>query len=481
MLENGSPQLDYDMLKKILDNSHDEIYVTNAEGVVLYVNNACEKHYGVKAFEIIGKKSSELSESNFWAPRISPIVLKRKRSFTLEQTTCTGKTLLTTATPVFDNDGNIEFIVENSRDITESEGIRHELEKSRQLLKRYKKEVEVLRKKVMSVPDLMSNNPKMKAIYELARRIAKIDSIVLVLGESGTGKSILAKNIHNISPRKNGPFIALNCASIPPELMESELFGYSKGAFTGADEKGKIGLIELASEGTLFLDEIGELSPKMQAKLLQILHEQQYFKVGGREIKKVNCRIIAATNRNLKKMIEQGLFREDLYYRLNIFELEIPPLRERKDEIIHLTHYFLEKFNTKYKTELGVSNKCLDMFLNYSWPGNVRELENVIERLVVVSEGLTIDECNLPKSFVNPDDPNTVIPSVNSADSLDQAVCDLERQIIQKNYDELGSSYAVAKALKISQSKASRLIRKYCNENQNELNLDPIMTQDEIP
>lgn len=465
MAEKGKLELDYDTLKMILDNSHDEIYVTNAEGIVIYVNNACEKHYGVQASEIIGKKSAELSEMNFWTPRVSPIVFKRKRSFTLEQTTCTGKTLLTTATPVFDSNGKIQFIVENSRDITESEGIKHELEKSKQLLKRYKQEVEVLRKKEMSVPELTSTNTKMKFIYELAQRIAKVDSIVLLLGESGTGKSLLAKHIHKTSPRKNGPFISVNCATIPPELMESELFGYSKGAFTGADEKGKIGLIELASEGTLFLDEIGELPLKMQAKLLQVLQEQQYFKVGGREIKRVKCRIIAATNQNLQKMIEQSLFREDLYYRLNIFEIELPPLRERKEEIIPLVQYFLDKFNKKYKSSHLISKKCLDLLLQYHWPGNVRELENIIERLVVVTEDNVINDWVLPKTLQNKlsSAPPPLLPDQPKA--LDQAVNDLEKQIIQKTYNELGSSYAVAKMLKISQSKANRLIRKYCAAN----------------
>ncbi|GAB4256877.1 sigma-54 interaction domain-containing protein [Thermincola ferriacetica] len=462
MAEEKIPQLDYDTLKKILDNSHDEIYVTNADGIVIYVNNACERHYGVKASDIIGKRSEELSKMNYWAPRVSPIVLKRKRSFTLEQKTCTGKTLLTTATPIFDSNGNIEYIVENSRDITESEGIRHELEKSLRLLKRYKTEVEVLRKREMAIPDIMHQSKQMEGILRLARRVAAVDSIVLLLGESGTGKSLLAKYIHKNSPRKNGPFITVNCASIPQELMESELFGYSRGAFTGANEKGNIGLIELAAEGTLFLDEIGELPLKMQAKLLQVLQDNQYFKVGGREIKKVNCRIITATNRNLQQMVEKGEFREDLYYRLNVFEIEIPPLRFRKDEIEPLVNYFLEKYNKKYKQNHRISEKCMQAFLNYDWPGNVRELQNLIERLVVVSPGPVIDDIDLPKSFQSTQKSLPPDLTKNSA-SLGDAISQLEKEIIQKAYQELGSSYEVAKALHISQSKANRLIRKYCS------------------
>lgn len=475
MITETKTGLDYETLKRILDNSHDEIYVIDANGIVLYVNNACERHYGVPASQIIGKKSDEISERNLWAPRVSPIALQRRRSFTLEQRTCTGKTLLTTATPIFDNHGHLDMVIENSRDITESEGIKAELEKSMQAMRRYKSEIDVLRKKELAIPDLMCESKKMEYIMELALRIAAVDSPVLLLGESGTGKSMMAKYIHKNSTHSNSPFITVNCASIPSDLMESELFGYSRGAFTGADEKGKIGLIELASEGTLFLDEIGELPMRMQAKLLQVLQENQYFKVGGREIKHVNCRIIAATNRNVQTMIEKGEFREDLYYRLNIFELELPPLRERREEISPLIDHFLSKFNNKYKVYHELSPKCVDLFQNYNWPGNIRELVNIIERLVVVSKDMVIDDFDLPKTFHNRPKPQPQIPAENSsqnnpqsytttteANSLDDAVSHLEKDLVTKTYRECGSSYEVAKVLKISQSKASRLIRKYC-------------------
>lgn len=454
-------ELDYQTLKKILDNSHDVIYVTNSEGIVIYVNNAAEKHYGMKASEIIGKSSKEISEKKLWGPRLSPIAIKRKRSFTLEQKTCLGKTLLTTAIPVFDDDGNIELIIENSRDITEAEGLKAELANSTRLLKRYKTEVEELRKKELASPDFVCDSKKMQHVLELAQRIAAVDATVLLLGESGTGKGVLAKYIHKHSSRSEGPFIPINCASIPSELMESELFGYVRGAFTGANEKGKIGLIELAEGGTLFLDEIAELPLRMQAKLLQVLQDSQYFKVGGREVQQVNCRIIAATNRNLSEMIENGEFREDLYYRLNIFELELPPLRERTEDIVPFVRYFLDKFNDKYKTCHQITQKCLDMFINYSWPGNVRELENVIERMAVVISDTIIDECHLPKAFFQPAPTKSLIHFPRPV-PLEDAINEVEKNLIEQAYRELGSSYEVAKVLKTSQSKASRLIRKYC-------------------
>jgi len=470
-MDIGTSDLDFETAMKILDNSHDEIYVTNALGIVIYVNNVCEKHYGVKASEIIGKKSREISEKKYWGPRVSPIAIDKKMSITLEQKTCTGKTLLTTATPVLDSEGNIELIIENSRDVTESEGMKHELDKSIQLLKRYKMEVEVLRKKETSIPEFICNSPKMLSLLKLVGRIAVVDSTVLLLGESGSGKGHMAKYIHNNSSHKDGPFITVNCASIPSELMEAEMFGYSKGAFTGANVKGNIGLIELAKDGTLFLDEIGELSPRMQAKLLQVLHENQYFKVGGREIQQVHCRIIAATNRDLQSMINTGEFREDLYYRLNIFELILPPLRERKEEIIPLAQYVLEKFNKKYKSEHEFSPRSYELFMQYPWPGNVRELENVIERLTVITQGSIIDECDLPKCFSHPRRlSSATLPAASARPlSLENAVCDVEKSLIIQAYKELGSSYEVAKSLDISQSKASRLIRKYFPSEEHDL------------
>jgi len=471
------PQLKDELLRKILDHAHDEIYVINAQGIVVYVNKAVEKHCGVKASEIIGKSSQEVNEGHYWFPRVSPIALKKKKTVTLEQKTCTGKTLLTTATPIFDEEGNVEYVIENARDITESTGLKIELAKSQELLERYQLEVETLRKKEMNIPEFVTKSRKMGNLMDLVQRISEVDSTVLLLGESGTGKSLMAKHIHKNSPRRNGPFIIVNCASIPSELMESELFGYTKGAFTGANSKGNIGLIELASEGTLFLDEIAELPMRMQAKLLQVLHENQYYKVGGRDIQHVNCRIIAATNQNIHELIKKGQFREDLYYRLNIFEIEIPPLRERKEEIIPLAQHFLAKYNAKYKVNRRLSKRVLDAFGEYNWPGNARELENMIERLVVITKGDVIDEMDLPKGLSNPEkfgglashESYSSSGSKKSSHSLDDALMEVEKEMIIKAYNELGSSYEVAKHLKISQSKASRLIRKYVNPKQNKL------------
>lgn len=265
------------------------------------------------------------------------------------------------------------------------------------------REVSYLRKelsKQYKFHDLISKSPKMQQIFELAKVVAKSNSNVLILGESGTGKELLARAIHNESPRANGPFVAVSCVAIPDTLLESELFGHEKGAFTDAIAQKK-GKFELAHGGTLFLDEIGDISPKMQLALLRVLEEREFTRVGGTKPIKVDVRIIAATNRNLQKAVEEGRFRDDLYYRLNVITIHIPPLRERKEDIPLLVEHFVEKFNIQMgKRVKGVSQEAMRLLMEYDWPGNVRELENVMERAMVITKGelITPEDLFLPTS-----------------------------------------------------------------------------------
>ncbi|RKX60084.1 MAG: sigma-54-dependent Fis family transcriptional regulator [Thermodesulfobacteriota bacterium] len=241
---------------------------------------------------------------------------------------------------------------------------------------------------------LESRNPQMQQIYKLAKKIAPLSSTVLILGESGTGKEVLAKYIHFCSKRP-GPFVAINCAAIPEELLEAELFGYEKGAFTGA-VRSRPGKFEIANKGTLLLDEIGELSPKLQAKLLRVIQEKQVERLGSEKPVKIDVRIIAATNKNLEEEVKKGNFRKDLFFRLNVIPIHLPPLRERKEDIPLLVKFFLKKICEREGIEeKKISNEVLDVLLNYSWPGNIRELENLIERLVIFSEGNVIELKNL--------------------------------------------------------------------------------------
>ena len=245
--------------------------------------------------------------------------------------------------------------------------------------------------------EFVGRNQKMKEIFDLIYRLCKVDTTVLVRGENGTGKELVARAIHYNSPRKEGPIVAINCGAIPENLMESELFGHEKGAFTGASER-KIGKFQLANQGTIFLDEIAELRPDMQVKLLRVLQERSFVPVGSNREVKTNARIIAATNRNLEKMIEEGTFREDLFYRLNVMPIFLPPLRERIDDIPELVESFIKKFDRQHKREIrAISNQALEILRNYPWPGNIRELENVIEHAFVIENSETIQSPSLPQ------------------------------------------------------------------------------------
>jgi DNA-binding NtrC family response regulator len=250
-------------------------------------------------------------------------------------------------------------------------------------------------KKQYRLHDLISKNEEMLGIFEMVRTIAKSNSTVLIQGESGTGKELLARAIHEESPRNTAPFISVSCAALAETLLESELFGYEKGAFTGADVR-KRGKLELAKDGTLFLDEIGDISLKLQQDLLRVLEQKEFIRVGGTEIISIDSRVIAATNRDLRKAIEEGKFRDDLYYRLNVISIRIPPLRERKEDIPLLVEHFVDKFNIEMGKEIeGVTEPAMRRLMEHPWPGNARELRNIIERAMVVARGRTIGESDL--------------------------------------------------------------------------------------
>lgn len=449
---------DRETLLRILDHMYDELFVISDDGVILYVNQACERHYGVKPEEMIGKTVTECSEQGYWYPPVSPIALRTKKIATYEQTTNTGRKLLVTVTPVFNDQGELEMVVENLRDIPKLEEIKTDLEQTKRMLLRYKQEVEELRHKELN-QNFVAQSEAIKDILRLARRIADVDPTVLVTGETGTGKGLLVKYIHRVSPRKSGPFITVNCAAVPDQLLESELYGYSAGAFTGADPKGKIGLVELAEGGTLFLDEISEIPLHLQAKLLQMIQDRKYIPVGGTKYTSVNCRIISATNQDLARLVEEGKFRKDLFYRLNTIEIDMPPLRDRREDIIPLAQFFLNKFDRQYKMEHYFAAEAITALIDYAWPGNVRELENLIERLTVTVRDPIIEPGHLP--FNLPTTTVDFIPGQGETFPLDEALRKLEEQSISRAYGKYGSSYKAAEALGISQSRAYRLIRKY--------------------
>ncbi|HDR8176526.1 sigma-54 interaction domain-containing protein [Bacillus cereus] len=442
-------------LKDVFEYAFDEIFVTDEQGIVVRVNSTCERHYQLAAEELVGKHVKELQKDGIFYPSATLEVIEKKRPIELVQTTKSGEYLHVRTRPVFDDEGNLRRVISYSRDLTELYQLRQKVEEMDNQLKTYKKEL----RETYEHEGLIFKSLAMQKIVDTIKKVSVVDSTVLVLGETGVGKSRLVRHLHEVSHRKNESFYEINCAALPTNLIESELFGYSGGSFTGANREGKKGLLESAHKGTLFLDEIGEMPLEIQAKLLQVLQEKTFRPIGGRELKKVDVRIVAATNRDLGEMVKQGTFRKDLYYRLNVIPIAIPPLRERTEDILPLIYHYLQQFNKKYGRDVKLAPSTLQMFVGYPWEGNNREIENVIERIVItVDDVVTVED--LPLSMQE-------AAVEQSGQSLYKMLEEVERNIILKAYKTYGSSYKVAEFLQISQSAATRKIKKFIEEEEN--------------
>ena len=398
-----SPRLDNDtkslyrkknMLVAALEASSDGILVSDEKGNVMYVNDAYENTTGLKKEFMIGKNLKILLEEKTFNAAASLSVLENEKPVSLLHQYVTGKNALTTANPIYDKSGELIGVVCNTRNISELVSLRKELEKTKMLTQKYSDELQQLRQEQLKCEGLVYKSQAMTETLKFASKAAEFDSTVLITGESGTGKEVLAKFIHQNSPREDGPFIKVNCSAIPGELFESELFGYAPGSFTGASTQGKTGMFELANGGTILLDEIGELDLSVQPKLLRVLQEMELHPVGAEKTVKIDVRVLAATNVNLAEEVKKGNFREDLFFRLNVLPIKIPSLRERKEDISEIASYFLEKLNRKYKRNITVTPEVEKILTNYSWPGNVRELENLVEYLFIVnpSDQITIEQ-----------------------------------------------------------------------------------------
>lgn len=451
---------DYLELEKIIQESFDEILVTDAEGRITKISSKCEELYGLPAEELIGKKTTDLADQGIFQPSLTPLALKEKQKVSGVQVTRTGKKLYVTGNPIFDEEGNLYRIVFNSREVSEIEALEKRLHETEELLDKYRTELHQLKLLVSDRKEIVYQSDKMKQVYMLAAKVAQVDSTVLIVGETGVGKGMMARFIHQESSRKNHPMIEINCGAIPENLIESELFGYERGAFTGANKEGKKGVIELADNGTLFLDEIGELPLHVQVKLLHFLQENTFRRVGGNRLIRVNTRIIAATNQDLPKLVKEKKFREDLYYRLNVIPITIPPLRYRKEDIPVLVNYFLSRLNLKYQMNKKISDEVIEAFLTYDWPGNVRELENLIERLIVTVEGNTVTLRDLPDHFRErtPAHRGVIVKDIYP---LKEAIEDLEKQLVLMAYQTYKNTYKCAEVLKVNQSTVVRKLKKY--------------------
>ncbi|WP_242876971.1 sigma-54-dependent Fis family transcriptional regulator [Alkaliphilus peptidifermentans] len=446
-------------LNQIFEYSPNSFAVLDGTGVTLRVNKAFENITDIKREEAIGIDVKKMEERGMYSPAVGSLVRKEKRKVSVIQKIKNDKEALVTGVPVFDDKGEIFRIITNAVDIKEVNTIN-------QYYIKQKKENNT--SKMSHDVKIIYESESMKNIIQLTNELKDIDSTILITGESGVGKGVIARYIHNNGIRKKGRLVEINCGAIPETLLESELLGYEAGAFTGAQKSGKRGLIELANNGTLFLDEIGEMSLQLQVKLLQVIQEKSIIRVGGTEPIDVDIRIIAATNKNLQEMVNKGKFRLDLFYRLNVIPINIPPLRERKSDILAMIKYFLGKYNEKYSKEVVMGKSLLDMMIQYDWLGNVRELENAIECLVVTNPSAIIEKDNDKSNIFNLKLFNNYSTHSNLSDNimpLEEAKEELEKKLVKMAYSKYPSSYKVAKVLKISQTTASRKIRQYI-ENQ---------------
>jgi PAS domain S-box-containing protein len=429
-------QIPLEIIDIIIDSLQVGVYVVDSSGKTLYVNKTYEDMSLLPRKELIGKRMDDLVKQKYFNASASLIVLKNKKPAITTFTTKTNRKLLSHGKPIFNKNQDLILVVNTVYDISSFDHYMN----------------------LVNIGDygdykgeIIARSSQMVSIINFASKLTNVDSTVLITGESGVGKEVLARLIHSLSIRKNKPFIKINCASIPENLIETELFGYEGGSFTGSNPKGKKGIFEAADQGTIFLDEIGELPVNVQAKLLQVLQDKQFTKVGAIRPNLVDVRIIAATNKNIEEMITNKTFREDLYYRLNVISIYIPPLRERQSDIEPLTEYMVGKINAKYKLNKQFSKDLIDFFKTLPWRGNIRELENTIEKLMIFTEGNYITKEDYMFIFSNKHSSNTLIPNI----------FDCEKEKLKSIMATCKNIQELAKQMGISRSTAIRKLKKY--------------------
>lgn len=470
MVEDMAMEIEYikDLnkdLHAILSSIYDEILVVNHKGeLIRYSETVINDLWGSNLKDLLGKNLLDLEQKGLFSPSVTRLVLEQQKKVSVVQETKSGRKILAVGNPVFDENGELHRIIIASRDITEATRLKTELHEIKRISEQYKKELDDFKNKDRFLKKLIYCSPKMEQIINQAKKIADFSSNVLISGESGVGKEVIAQAIHQLGKRSAKPFLKLNCGAIPETLLESELFGYTKGAFTGADKNGKEGYFKRADQGILFLDEIGEMPLHLQVKLLRVLQEQEVIPIGSTIPTKINVQIIAATNKSLEKMVEAGTFREDLFYRLNVIPLQVPPLRERMEDVPVLAFHFLQQLNEKYNKNYHLTPDALNLLEFYSWPGNVRELQNMIERLVVSADDPVI-EAEFVSKFLTPGyDFKKSKPVITRVLPLQEALHSVEEQLILLAMKQYKTTTKAAKALGISQSSVSRKYQRIVSE-----------------
>ncbi|WP_263147503.1 sigma 54-interacting transcriptional regulator [Pseudomonas sp. RIT-PI-AD] len=444
---------------ELLDALHDGVYITDGDGRTLKVNRAYERLTGLRSEDLVGRAMQDLVREGVISQSASLRVLKEGKAFSVMQGLGNGKQLLVSASPIFTDDRRIRYVISAVRDMTELLRMKHERDELQQL-----KQLRTSTARLHAGPrddllhsPLVASQALSGAVFALARQVAASDVKVLLQGETGVGKTLVAQFIHNASGRAPEPFLSLNCGALPEHLVEAELFGYAPGAFTGAAAKGKRGLLELAHGGTLFLDEVGDLPLALQVKLLKVLEENRFIPVGGLELKEVDVRVITATHRDLRRMVAEGSFRADLFYRLNVVPIAIPPLRERREEIRPLLDHYLNHFNRRHRRALDWSLEALDLLLGYAWPGNIRELINVVERLVVTCRGERIESLDLPEECRA----HLESPADGADLDLRRIVERAERAAIRQALQRHRTTRLAAKALGVSQATVVQKMKRW--------------------
>ena len=472
---------DFELIfEAIMTHSLDGLFVVDRDGVVVMVNKATEDMFGFETHDVLGRKVTELVSEGFYEPSVSVRVIEKKKILSLIQTTRHNKQILSTGIPIFDAQGAVQFVLVNDRDVSHINQLAQSLSLSALPGKGLRLDYSKGDIASTELENMVVKSPAMVQVIQKVVQAAKFNISMVITGESGVGKSMIARLVHQLSSRRNYPFVDINCAALTPSLIESELFGHEAGAFTGASASRKKGLFETADKGTLFLDEIGEIPLAIQVKLLKFLETMELRRVGGTHPIKVDTRIIAATNQNLEAMVEQGSFRRDLYFRLNVVPLRIPSLGRRPEDVVPLAQYFIDRFNQEFATNKVLTEPVCQMISRYHFPGNVRELENLIKRLVTMTPEDKIQLAHMPDlptpfhrdpapagEISHGENPGSTPVDVNlppmGTDTYQAEVKQFERIVLRQAVEKHGSQRKAAAALGISQSTLSRKLQNKDN------------------
>lgn len=447
----------------IIDSSSDGLFVCDGNGKILRVNPASERINQATSSQLVGRDYLDAAKEGLVIlPSAALEAIEKRKQVSLLQENRFGRKLISTATPVFDESNTLIRVVVSERDITEMDRLQRELEEQQAIGDQFRQQILELQQTQLATCPIVAESPGMIKILKQALKLSGVDSTVLILGESGVGKGLIADIIHNNSPRAKQPMIKLNCGAIPEALIEAELFGYEKGAFTGAVGN-KPGYLEIAAGGTVFLDEIAELPPASQVKLLRFLEDGTITRLGSTLSRRVDVRILAATNRELPLMVEQGQFRTDLYYRLSVIPLQVPPLRERKECLLPLLCSYIDHFAALVGKPKRLTAAAIDALVCYCYPGNVRELMNICERVVVMTDTELIDVNDLPQTVISGTShtPGTDSASWPQEMKMAQILETVERSVLLEAEKRYHKQQEIADGLGMSQPTVARKLHKY--------------------